>query len=192
MDKAGIEYAGRTLLEHALAAVADATEPVVVGDQVPTSRPVSFTREDPPFGGPAAGLLAGRGRAGPHAGSGWWSSPSTCPGWRPRPWPGSCLAAEGHEGAFLTDRAGRRQLAGVVDVQALERVPPRRTATGCRCTASSGRSTSPSSHPDGDEATDVDTWADVRDLRERTLPAGDPSPKPGVAADGRGSGVWIP
>ncbi len=60
VDKAGIEYAGRTLLEHALDAVAAAGEVVVVGDQVPTSRPVTFIREDPPLGGPVAGLLAGR------------------------------------------------------------------------------------------------------------------------------------
>lgn len=58
-DKAAIELDGRTLLEHALAAVADADEVVVVGDEVATARPVTFTREDPPRGGPAAGLLAG-------------------------------------------------------------------------------------------------------------------------------------
>ena len=60
VDKAGVEYAGRTLLEHALAAVRGAVEVVVVGDTVPTSRPATFVREDPPHGGPAAGLLAGR------------------------------------------------------------------------------------------------------------------------------------
>ena len=59
VDKAGIELAGRTMLEHALAVVAGATEVVVVGEEVPTSRPVTFVREDPPRGGPAAGLLAG-------------------------------------------------------------------------------------------------------------------------------------
>src|SRR5205085_5520702 len=37
----------------------DIDEVVVVGDPVPTTRPVSFTREDPAGGGPAAGLLAG-------------------------------------------------------------------------------------------------------------------------------------
>ncbi len=60
IDKAGVEYAGRTLLEHALAAVSEAVEVVVVGEPVPTSRPATFVREDPPQGGPAAGLLAGR------------------------------------------------------------------------------------------------------------------------------------
>lgn len=61
-DKASIEVGGQTLLERALAAVADAAEVVVVGDEVPTSRPVTFTREDPAGGGPAAGLLAGLAR----------------------------------------------------------------------------------------------------------------------------------
>jgi molybdopterin-guanine dinucleotide biosynthesis protein A len=58
-DKASIEVGGRTLLEHAIAALVDAVEVVVVGNEVPTSRPVTFTREDPAGGGPAAGLLAG-------------------------------------------------------------------------------------------------------------------------------------
>jgi len=59
IDKAAIEIGGRTLLERALVALADVPEVVVVGDEVPTSRPVTFTREDPVGGGPAAGLLAG-------------------------------------------------------------------------------------------------------------------------------------
>lgn len=58
-DKAGLEVGGTTLLEHALGAAAGASEVVVVGPDVPTSRPVTFVREDPPGGGPAAGLLAG-------------------------------------------------------------------------------------------------------------------------------------
>jgi molybdopterin-guanine dinucleotide biosynthesis protein A len=58
-DKASIELAGATLLEHVLRALADVPAVVVVGDEVGTSRPVTFLREDPPGGGPAAGLLAG-------------------------------------------------------------------------------------------------------------------------------------
>jgi len=58
-DKASIELGGLTLLEHALGAMLDVDEVVVVGDPVPTTRPVTFVREDPPGGGPAAGLLAG-------------------------------------------------------------------------------------------------------------------------------------
>jgi molybdopterin-guanine dinucleotide biosynthesis protein A len=58
-DKASMEVAGLTLLEHALGALAEVPEVVVVGDEVVTSRPVTFLREDPSGGGPAAGLLAG-------------------------------------------------------------------------------------------------------------------------------------
>lgn len=50
VDKAGIEVGGRTLLEWALDAVIDAREVVVVGDPVPTERPVTFTRESPRYG----------------------------------------------------------------------------------------------------------------------------------------------
>jgi molybdopterin-guanine dinucleotide biosynthesis protein A len=58
-DKASIEVAGVTLLEHVLGALVEVPEVVVVGPEVLASRPVTFTREDPPAGGPAAGLLAG-------------------------------------------------------------------------------------------------------------------------------------
>lgn len=58
-DKAGIEVGGVTLLEHVLGALAEVPDVVVVGPEVSTSRPVTFLREEPPGGGPAAGLLAG-------------------------------------------------------------------------------------------------------------------------------------
>ena len=58
-DKAAIELRGVTLLERTLSATFTAVEVVVVGDPVPTTRPVTFTVEDPRGGGPAAGLLAG-------------------------------------------------------------------------------------------------------------------------------------
>jgi molybdopterin-guanine dinucleotide biosynthesis protein A len=58
-DKASIELGGLTLLEHALGAMLDVDEVVVVGEAVPTTRPVTFTREDPVGGGPAAGVLQG-------------------------------------------------------------------------------------------------------------------------------------
>ena len=61
-DKASIELDGVTLLERALAATMSAYEVVVVGQQVPTTRPVTWTIEDPASGGPAAGLLAGLDR----------------------------------------------------------------------------------------------------------------------------------
>lgn len=162
-DKAGIEYAGRTLLEHALAATAGAIETVVVGDRVPTSRPVAFVREDPPHGGPAAGLLAGR------------DALAVAPARilvlavdMPRVDPGTVArllaAATGHDGAFLADRHGRRQLAGVVDVPALDRARPE-DCHGLPLHRLLVSLDLALVAPDGEEATDVDTWADLRDLR---------------------------
>ena len=62
-DKAALEVGGRTLLVRALEAVAGAEEIVVVGPTVgivdPAAAAVRFVVEDPPGGGPAAGLLAG-------------------------------------------------------------------------------------------------------------------------------------
>jgi molybdopterin-guanine dinucleotide biosynthesis protein A len=58
-DKATLRIGGRRLLDHALDALAEMPSVVVVGDPLPVSRPVTFTREDPAGGGPAAALLAG-------------------------------------------------------------------------------------------------------------------------------------
>ena len=60
IDKAAVELHGRTLLELAVDAFLDADEVVVVAPaSVPTARPVTFVCEDPPRGGPVAGLLTG-------------------------------------------------------------------------------------------------------------------------------------
>lgn len=72
VDKAAVEVGGRTLLDHALEAVRGARRVVVVGPERPvpgwerpgpgSERPVPeivWTREEPPGGGPVAGLAAG-------------------------------------------------------------------------------------------------------------------------------------
>ncbi len=164
VDKAGVEYAGRTLLEHALAAVAGASEIVVVGEAVPTSRPVTFVWEDPPQGGPAAGLLAGVDALS--------RVPETVavlavdmPRLTPATVARLLTAAAGHDGAFLVDAGGRRQLAGVLDAAVLARARPddphglplhRLLQTFDLAEVGAA----------GDEARDVDTWTDLRDLRE--------------------------
>ncbi|WP_017240337.1 NTP transferase domain-containing protein [Streptomyces sp. SS] len=58
-DKPGVRVGGRTLLDRVLAACPDAGRTVVVGDPRPTVRPVRWTREEPPGGGPLAALDAG-------------------------------------------------------------------------------------------------------------------------------------
>jgi molybdopterin-guanine dinucleotide biosynthesis protein A len=162
IDKAGVEYAGRTLLEHALAALADAVEVVVVGAEVPTTRPATFVREDPPHGGPAAGLLAGRdallGRPDQLA-----MLAVDMPLVRADTFRRLLAAADGHDGAVLVDDSGRPALAGVLGLAALDRVRPD-DAVGLPL----HRLLAPldlavvAALPG--EARDVDTWADLRDL----------------------------
>ncbi len=163
-DKAGIEVAGRTLLAIALDAVVDAGEVVVVGEPVPTDRPVTFTVEDPRHGGPSAALLTGvdallrptrlvvvtavdmpRLTAGTFA--------------RLRD------AATGRDGAVLVGPDGRRQLVLVLDRERLSAVRPsyeeQHDLAVHRLLASLDLAAVPAV---GDEHRDVDTWADLRDL----------------------------
>ncbi|MFB7586512.1 NTP transferase domain-containing protein [Streptomyces sp. NPDC056169] len=58
-DKPGVRVGGRTLLDRVLAACPDAGRTVVVGDPRPTVRPVRWTREEPPGGGPLPAVAAG-------------------------------------------------------------------------------------------------------------------------------------
>lgn len=170
-DKAALVLDGTTLLEHALAATAEARETVVVGVEVPTSRPVSWTREDPPGGGPAAGILAGLDRfAEPPA------LVCVLAVDMPRVTAGTVarlVGAAGRRaeaaGAVLVDAAGVRQtLAGAYRRTALLGARPADRA------AESGLSVRrllsglillevPAV---ADEARDVDTWQDLRALAE--------------------------
>ena len=122
-DKAGIEYAGRTFLEHALAAVAAAGEVVVVGEQVPTSRPVTFAREDPPLGGPVAGMLAGR-RALARRPDLLVVLAVDMPRVTHQTVDRLFDAATGRDGAVLLDDDGRRQLVLAVHTDRLDAVAP--------------------------------------------------------------------
>jgi molybdopterin-guanine dinucleotide biosynthesis protein A len=165
IDKASVELHGRTLLELAIDAFLDAEEVVVVApDSVPTARPVTFVCEDPPRGGPVAGLLTGvdallrRPRlVGILAVDMPRVSPATMRRLRD--------AAAGRDGAFLVGTDGRRQLAGVVDAARLARVRPGLEAQHGMALH---RLLAPLDLADvptvGDEAIDVDTWADLRDL----------------------------
>jgi molybdopterin-guanine dinucleotide biosynthesis protein A len=163
VDKASVEYAGRTLLEHALRAVVGATEVVVVGEQVPTTRPVTFVREDPPQGGPAAGLLAGIDAL---------SAPPEAvvvlavdmPRVTASTIDRLLTAARGHDGAFLVDADGRRQLAAVLEVAVVRRDRPA-DPHGLALHRLTQTFDLADVEAQGDEARDVDTWEDLRDLR---------------------------
>lgn len=163
-DKASVELAGRTLLEHAHDAVLDACEVVVVGDPVPTTRPVTFTRESPRYGGPVAGFLTGRDAL--------LRAPRTVgvlavdmPRVTAQTFRRLHEAAVGRDGAFLTGVDGRRQLAGVLDAARLDAVRPDHEAQhGMPFHRLLAGLDLAEVAPVGDEGRDVDTWADLRDL----------------------------
>jgi molybdopterin-guanine dinucleotide biosynthesis protein A len=165
-DKASIEVHGRTLLEYALDAVIDAGEVVVVGEWVPTNRPVTFTREDPPLGGPAAGVLAGLDA---------FVTPPRQLVVLAVDMPRVTLdtiarlrdAATLRDGAVLVDGSGRRSLAYVFDTDVLQiRRPAYGEEFGMSLRALV-RDMDLAAVPaiDGEER-DLDTFADLRDLRE--------------------------
>jgi molybdenum cofactor guanylyltransferase len=62
-DKLAQLVEGEPLLDRALASLPEDFMAVVVGPVRPVARPVIFTREDPPGGGPAAAMIAGVRRA---------------------------------------------------------------------------------------------------------------------------------
>lgn len=58
-DKLAADLGGRALLDRALDGLPAHTAIAIVGPERPMDRDVTFLREDPPGGGPAAGLIAG-------------------------------------------------------------------------------------------------------------------------------------
>ena len=168
VDKGSIEVGGRTLLEHVLAALTHVADVVVVGDEVRTTRPVTFTREDPPGGGPAAALLAGL-RAFPHAPG----RVVVLAGDMPRVTEDTVdrleAAVEDHaDGAVLVDRGGRAQyLCASYRVAALlAAAPPYGQEHGLPMHRLLAPLRLAEVAAVGDEAVDVDTWADLRAVRE--------------------------
>ena len=166
IDKAGLELGGRTLLDWAIDAFVDADEVVVVGPpSVRTARPVTFTREDPPRGGPVAGLLTGVDallRAPSLVGVLAVDMPHVTMGTMRR----LRDAATGRDGAFLVDGDGRRQLAGVLSADRLAAVrPDLEHQHGMSLRALLAPLDLAGVPADGTESRDVDTWADWRDLQ---------------------------
>jgi molybdopterin-guanine dinucleotide biosynthesis protein A len=172
-DKAAIELEGSTLLERALAATVDAVEVVVVGEPTATSRPVRWSREEPPGGGPAAGLLAGVDRLGQRDGL-----VAVLAVDMPRVVPATFARLAGavgaRDGALLVDGSGRRQpLCAVYRCSALHAARPadRQDEPGL----SVRRLLAPLDLVEvaavGQEALDVDTWQDLRALGEGCGPS---------------------
>jgi molybdopterin-guanine dinucleotide biosynthesis protein A len=172
VDKASVEVEGVTLLERALHATMAALDVVVVGEHVPTSRPATFTREDPPHGGPAAGLLAGLDRLRPDL-----DLVCALAVDMPRVEAGTVArltwAVEGDpdaDAACLVDAEGRRQpLAAVYRVAALQRARPAdpQDEHGLAMHRLVGSLRLVEVPVVGDEARDVDTWQDLQRLRDR-------------------------
>ena len=165
IDKASVELHGRTLLALAVDAFVDADEVVVVGpESVRTERPVTFVTEDPPRGGPVAGLLTGvdallhrPALVGVLAVDMPRVTPATLRRLRE--------AAAGRDGAFLMDGDGRRQLAGVLDTARLAGVRPGLEAQhGMALHRLLAPLDLAAVAATGDEAVDIDSWADLRDL----------------------------
>lgn len=59
IDKATVVIDGVTLLDRVVTAASDANRVICVGPERDTSRPVLWTREQPPGGGPVAALAVG-------------------------------------------------------------------------------------------------------------------------------------
>lgn len=166
-DKAAIELDGRTLLEHALDALIDADEVVaVMPASVPTSRPVTVTLEDPPRGGPAAGLLTALAvfarppeRLMVLAVDMPWVTATTVRR--------LLRAADGRDGAFLTGPDGHRHLAGIVSTDALHGADPGLDHRHGLSMRSLLAGLDLAGVPAEDrEAQDIDTWDDVRGARD--------------------------
>lgn len=121
VDKASIVVDGRTLLDHVLDAVAPARETVVVGPRKDDVPGVTWAREDPPGGGPVAGLAAGLS----HVTADLVVVLAVDQPGLSRSTVDRLLAAVGDHGAVLVDDEGRSQwLIGAWRTDALRRALP--------------------------------------------------------------------
>lgn len=167
LDKASAEIGGRTLLALALDALVDAAEVVVVGQQVPTERPVSFVLESPRWGGPVAALLTGCDlllRSTELVVVTAVDMPQLTHATVRR----LCAGAEGRDGAVLVGPDGRRQLALALRRDRLDAVRPDLGGQhGMSVRALLADLDLAEVAAIDREHRDVDTWADLRDLRDQ-------------------------
>lgn len=172
-DKASLELDGVTLLERALEATSAWDEVVVVGTEVSTGRAVRWTREDPPAGGPAAGILAALERFG--------SPPDLVAVLAvdmPRTTSATFARLEAaltpaYDGALLVDKDGRRQpLCAVYRYAALQQARPRdrHDERGLPVHRLIDRLRLVEVDALGAEAVDVDTWEALHGLQRDRPP----------------------
>ncbi|GGF48483.1 hypothetical protein GCM10011519_23120 [Marmoricola endophyticus] len=162
-DKAELDLGDETLLDRALRTVAGIGSVVVVGpDALPTGG-LRTVREEPAYGGPAAGMIAGL-RAVPEAETVLVLAVDM-PGVAPATVERLVGALDEHDGAVLHD--GRRQpLCGVYRRTAvLATAPADASGLAVRDLLAGLRLAEVDALPG--EALDVDTWADLDDARAR-------------------------
>lgn len=162
--KADVEVGGRALLDHVVAGLSGAAAVVVVGPPAVTRPGVDRVLEDPPGGGPVAGLAAGLARLGTSG------APTVvvlaCD--IPRGTaaiPALLAAAEGADGARLLSGDHPQHLAAVYRRAALDAAFARLgdPAGVSMRTLLEGLDLVDVPDPD-DLGADADTWSDVRRL----------------------------
>jgi len=171
LSKADLVVGGRSYLDRALDAVGAAERRVVVGPQDLARPGVATVLEDPPLGGPVAGIAAGLDHLGPAGAP--WVAVLACDVPRASgllPLLMDALAADaGVDGAVVVDGQGRRQaLVGLYRRASLDRTVAALRAEG----GVHGRSVRAlvagltlAEVPDpGGLSADADTWEDVAGL----------------------------
>ncbi|WP_338748168.1 molybdenum cofactor guanylyltransferase [Janibacter alittae] len=173
VSKADVELGGRRLVDTVLVAVSDAREIVVVGDvEVPDG--VHRTVEDPPLGGPVAGVAAGLDVLATTSPTADWTVLLACDLADPLPALGRLIAAwahaqrtaaidtDEHDGWCLADSTGRPQwLFGIHRTASLQRALARFDSPRDRSMRSLFAESTLVTVPAGDEdVADIDTWTD--------------------------------
>lgn len=183
IDKNALEVDGRTLLEHAVAAAASVgcTPIVVAGPERPGTDGVVWVREDPPFGGPVAGIAAALGALDPADGP--WTVVLSCD------LPGAAAAltrvvrdlvllGDDVDAVCLGDASSRPQwLVGAYRTAALRRAIaalPRGGRDAAVRDFVAELAVVVLAAPDAETA-DVDTWEDLEQARSRAAAARRPA-----------------
>ena len=187
-SKADLELDGQRLLDRVLVAVADADTITVVGD-VAVPDGVHRTLEDPPRGGPVAGVAAGLSALDAASGAAEWTLVASCDLANPLPALGRLLAAwswavrstdvttDDHDGWCLADADDRPQwLLGIHRTstlrRGLERLGSPRDRALHELFAKATIVTVPASRAD---VADIDTWADLAAWAQRLEPRDEPT-----------------